>query len=91
VREIAKRYPILDGLPWAYRTDSTLAQLGAIRGGAGIGLCQVGLGTASPELVRVLPRAIELSLPTMIAMHEHIRGSPRCRATFDALAAGLRR
>jgi len=89
VRAMSRRYPALARLVWAFRTDSNLAQLAAIRAGVGIGLCQVGVVADAPELVRVLPRAFELTLETFVAMHENLRGSPRCRAVFDALVAGL--
>ncbi len=88
VRIMAKRYPALANLTSAFRADSNLAQLAAIRAGIGIGMCQVGVAT---DLVRVLPRAFAIKLETYVAMHENLRASPRCRAVFDALVAGLAR
>ena len=73
----------------AVRADSDVAQLALIRAGAGIGFCQVPIGTRD-GLVRVLAKQFSLSLETWIAMHEDLRYSPRCRATFDALVEGLR-
>jgi DNA-binding transcriptional LysR family regulator len=89
IRAMEKRYPLFASLTFALRTDSNLAQLAAIRAGAGIGLCQVALAADDPDLVRVLPRAFELALETFVAMHENLRASPRCRAVFDALVSGL--
>jgi DNA-binding transcriptional LysR family regulator len=89
VRAMGKRYPALAKLVYAFRTDSNLAQLAAIRGGAGIGMCQVGVAAGDPDLVRVLPRVFDLALETYVAMHENLRATPRCRAVFDALVAGL--
>jgi DNA-binding transcriptional LysR family regulator len=86
VRAMEKRHPVVASLTFAFRTDSNLAQLAAIRAGAGIGICQAAL---AGELVRILPRAFELSLETFVAMHENLRASPRCRAVFDALVTGL--
>jgi hypothetical protein len=40
-------------------------------------------------LVRVLPRQFELKLDTWVTLHEDLRSSPRCKATFDALVKGL--
>ena len=60
-----------------------------IRSGCGIGVCQVALAKRDPSLVRVLPRHFEFKLETWIAMHEDLRSSPRCKATFDALVKGL--
>lgn len=85
VRGMAKRYPEIARLAYAFRADSNLAQLAAIRAGVGIGLCQVGIAEG---LVRVLP-SVEVPLETFVAMHENLRTSPRHRAVFDALARGL--
>lgn len=89
IRAMAKRHPLLADLTFALRTDSNLAQLAAIRAGAGIGMCQTGLAADDPDLVRILPRAFEPTLETFVAMHENLRASPRCRAVFDALVTGL--
>lgn len=74
---------------FVFRADSYLAQLAAIRAGVGIGACQVGLGAKAPGLVRVLPELFSLTMDTWVAMHEDLRRSARCAATFSALAAGL--
>jgi DNA-binding transcriptional LysR family regulator len=82
----------LAGRMWApedltFRTDSDAAQLGLLRAGAGIAICQHGI--ASREgLVRVLPDA-ELQLEAWLAMHEDQRGNPTLRALWDHLAAEL--
>jgi DNA-binding transcriptional LysR family regulator len=89
VRAMARRHPALAELAPAFRTDSNVAQLAAIRAGAGIGLCQLGVVVDDPELVRVLPRVFEVPLETFVAMHEDLRASARCRVVFDALVAGL--
>lgn len=76
---------------FAMRTDSDLAQLGLIRSGAGIGVCQTAIARRDKAIVRVLPKQFSLPLETWIAMHEDLRNSPRCRVTFDALVDGLQR
>ena len=86
---MAPRVPLLAKLKFAVRADNNLAQLAALRAGVGIGLCQVALAGREPELVRLLPRALSLALEMFVVMHENLRGSPRCRAVFDALVAGL--
>jgi DNA-binding transcriptional LysR family regulator len=73
----------------ALRTDSDVAQLALIRAGAGIGICQAPLAERTPALVRVLPQAFGMQLPTWVTMHEDLRDSPRCRVAFDALVAAL--
>lgn len=88
IRAMAKRYPLLDGIRYTFRTDSNLAQLAAIRAGVGIGVCQVGLVQDDPDMIRLLPD-FELPLGTWVAMHEDMRTSPRCRVAFDALVEGL--
>lgn len=89
VRLMTKRYPIPADMKFSYRADSNLAQLSAIRAGVGIGLCQTGLARGNPDLVHVLPDAFSIPLGMWVAMHESLKTSPRCRATFDALVKGL--
>ena len=74
---------------FSLRTDSNLAQLALIRSGAGIGVCQVPIARRDDALIRVLAKHFSLQLETWVTMHEDLRNSPRCRATFDALVAGL--
>ena len=85
----SKAVPAWSRQQFALRTDSDVAQLGLIRAGAGIGFCQTALAARAPALVRVLPDVFSLAFDTWVTMHEDLRDSPRCRATFDALAAGL--
>ncbi len=74
---------------FALRADSDLAQLALIRAAAGIGICQAVLAGRDANLVRVLPAQMSVKLETWLTMHEDLRGSPRCRLTFDALVQGL--
>ncbi|PTL75467.1 LysR family transcriptional regulator [Vitiosangium sp. GDMCC 1.1324] len=90
IRGMMKRVPKFDTSRFALRTDNDLAQLAAIRAGFGIGICQVAVARRDRDLVRVLPATFELKLGTWLAMHEDLRSIPRCRAVFDALAAGLK-
>lgn len=90
VRAILNNRPDLAEVNFSFKSDSNLAQFAALRAGAGIGMCQDGLARRHPELVSVLPGALALSLDTYVVMHESLRTAPRCRATFDALLAGLR-
>lgn len=73
----------------AFRSDSDLAQLGAIRAGFGIGVCQAALAARDPQLVRVLPEQFSVTLDTWVAMHEDLRDNTRCAVTFAALVNGL--
>lgn len=89
VRQALARLPGIGRELFALRTDSDLAQLALIRAGAGIGICQAPLARRTPSLVRLLPDALALPLDTWVAMHEDLRGSPRCKTVFDALVDGL--
>ncbi|MDR6769506.1 LysR family transcriptional regulator [Azospirillum sp. BE72] len=89
IRALMQRVPGLSLPRFALRTDSHLAQLAAIEAGFGIGICQVPLARRNPELVRLLADRFELPMGVWVAMHEDLRTTPRCRAVFDGLAAGL--
>lgn len=89
VRALLARLPALANLTFAFRADSQVAHTATVRSGLGIGLMQRPLAARDPALVELLPGALELGLDTWIVMHEDLRGSPRCRAVFDALHAGL--
>ncbi|EJB07442.1 DNA-binding transcriptional LysR family regulator [Rhizobium sp. BK619] len=88
IRLMISRYSMPD-IDFVFRSDSNLAQLSAIRAGVGIGICQTGLARENPDLIHILPEAFNIPLGTWVAMHESLKTSPRCRATFDALVKGL--
>lgn len=73
---------------FAFRADSDLAQLAAIRAGLGIGICQVGLAARDPQLERVVPD-LAFALETFVVTHEDLRDVRRVRLVFDALVEGL--
>ena len=89
LRAYVERVPAFSRAAFALRSDSNVVQLRAIGAGFGIGACQVPLARRDPHLVRVLADAFALELGLWIVMHEDLRASPRCRAVFDALVAGL--
>lgn len=89
IRKETPSIPDVDQIPFAIRADSNLAQLSMIRAGAGIGMCQIGLGKRDERLHHVLPE-MEIPLHTWVAMHENLRTSPRCRAVFSALVDGMK-
>jgi DNA-binding transcriptional LysR family regulator len=74
---------------FSLRTDSEMAQLGALRAGYGIGGCQDALARRDPELVAVMPGAIRMALDLWLAMHEDLRGSRRVRLLFQHLTEEL--
>lgn len=73
---------------FAFRADSDLAQLAAIRAGVGVGICQLGLAARDPMLERVLPD-LTFALETFVVAHEDLRDVRRVRLVFDALVEGL--
>jgi len=74
---------------FGFRCDSDLAQLAALRAGVGIGGCQENIARRAPELVPVLPDAIQYALEVWLVMHEDLKATRRVRLLFDHLAAGL--
>ena len=89
LRAYVERVPDFSRARFALRSDSNVVQLRAIISGFGIGACQVPLARRDPALVRVLAQEFAFDLGLWIVMHEDLRASPRCRAVFDALVAGL--
>jgi DNA-binding transcriptional LysR family regulator len=73
---------------FAFRADSDLAQLAAIRAGVGVGICQMALAARDPMLERVLP-GFSFDLETFVVTHEDLREVRRVRLVFDALVEGL--
>ena len=73
----------------AFRSDSTLAQLAAIRSGYGIGSCPNIIARRDPDLVPVLADQFGVSADLWLAMHEDQRSNRRVRLAFDHLATGL--
>lgn len=90
IRSMRQRAPGFESIRFALRTDSDIVQLMAIKAGFGVGICQVLLARQDPNLTRVLSTDFELKLGVWLAMHENLRSTPRCRAVFEGLAAGLR-
>ena len=89
LRAIAASHPALTRDRFAFRSDSDLAQLAAIRAGFGIGGAQHGIARRDPNLVHVLSEAFNFELELWVVMHEDLKASRRMRLVFDHLAAGL--
>lgn len=88
-RAVFKNYPDIGSAPVALKADNHLVHLAAIRAGFGIGVSQVNIAKRDPALRRILTDTFELKLGVWIVMHENLRSTPRCRAVFDHLVAGL--
>jgi DNA-binding transcriptional LysR family regulator len=74
---------------FGFRCDNDLAQLAALRAGAGVGGCQENIARRTPELVAVLPSAFHYALEVWLVMHEDLKATRRVRLLFDHLAVGL--
>ncbi|WP_437618194.1 LysR family transcriptional regulator [Sorangium sp. So ce1151] len=73
---------------YAFRSDSDIAKLAAVRAGLGIGVCQLPLSRRPVPLVRVLP-ALAFHLDVWVVMHEDLRAVRRVRLVFEHLVAQL--
>jgi len=89
IRKLQNQFPVFTREIFAFRADSDLAHLAAIRAGIGIGVCQSALLADDKTFVRVLKTKFSPKMETWIAMHEDLRASQRCAVTFAALAEGL--
>ena len=79
----------IDREMFGFRCDSDPAQFAALKAGLGIGGCQALLAQRLPELVPVLPGAVQFSLEMWLAMHGDLKATRRVRLLFDHLAIGL--
>jgi DNA-binding transcriptional LysR family regulator len=74
---------------FAFRSDSDLAQLAAMRAGIGIGASQLGIARRDRNLVPVLHADLIFPMDVWIVMHRDLRSSRRIRLLFDHLATRL--
>lgn len=74
---------------FAFRCDSDLGQLAALRAGLGIGVCQIGIARRDPDLLPVMADQVRFELEMWVVMHEDQRMSRRVRLLFDHLAEAL--
>lgn len=88
LRGLVQRVPLPPG-GFAFRADSDLAQLAAVRAGFGIGFIQHGVARRDPDLIPVCPGQIGFDLPVWLVMHEDLRATLLMRAMFDHLVEGL--
>jgi DNA-binding transcriptional LysR family regulator len=74
---------------FAVRTDSQTAYWEMLKAGLGIGFAQLGLVRAAPGMTELLPGFRPRPLEAWLATHRELFLSPRIRAIYDRLAAGL--
>jgi len=89
VRLMAQRGLEFNPNDFALRTDSDLAQLGALRAGFGIGGCHLGIARRDAALVPVLADQIHFSLDMWLVTHADLRSNRRVMTLFKYLATEL--
>jgi DNA-binding transcriptional LysR family regulator len=88
LRGLAAAGGVLRRSDFAFRSDSPLAQLGALRAGLGIGVCQVPLAKRDPDLIRIMP-SFGHDMEVWLVSHPSQRDAARMRVSLEMLAAGL--
>jgi DNA-binding transcriptional LysR family regulator len=74
---------------FAFRCDDHIVCWHAVLAGLGIGVGLQRVAILSSELVRVLSEVRLPSLPLWLTAHRELRGTPRLKLVFDALAAAF--
>ncbi|MEP7239795.1 MAG: LysR family transcriptional regulator [Devosia sp.] len=74
---------------FALRTDSQTGMWELLKAGLGIGIAQLGLVRDTPGMRELLPGLKLPALEVWLATHRELFLSPRIRAIYDRLAAGL--
>lgn len=74
---------------FTFRTDSDLAQLAALRAGAGIGGSQIGIARRDAALLPVMPELFTFSLDMWLATHGDLRGNANVMGLFRYLTREL--
>jgi DNA-binding transcriptional LysR family regulator len=89
IRNVRGPVGLLTRDAFAFRCDSDVGQLAALRAGLGIGGCQHAIAARDPDLVPVLPDQLRYEIEMWLAMHEDLRASRRVRLLFDHLVETL--
>lgn len=74
---------------FGFRCDSQVVAWQAVLAGLGLGVTTQRVAALSPQLVRVLPKVAIPPLPLWLTAHRELRGTPRLKVVFDALAKAL--
>ena len=76
---------------FGFRCDNQIVAWQAVLAGLGIGVTTLRVAALSPQVLRVLPKLPIPPLPLWITAHRELRGTPRLKLVFDALAGALAR
>jgi DNA-binding transcriptional LysR family regulator len=74
---------------FGFRSDSSVLTWNAVCAGLGLGVGLQRVAERTPQVLRVLHDVRIAPLPVWLAAHRELRGTPRMRMVFDALARGL--
>lgn len=74
---------------FAYRSNSLINQLMAVKAGVGLALLPCYLGDLEPDIERVLEPPDELTRELWLITHKDLRNTARVRAFFDHVGSGL--
>ena len=75
---------------FGFRCDNHVVAWQAVLAGLGIGVTTQRVAALSPQVVRVLPALTIPPLPLWLTAHRELRGTPRLKVVFDALAGALK-
>jgi DNA-binding transcriptional LysR family regulator len=75
---------------FGFRCDDQVVAWQAVLAGLGIGAVTQRVAALSPQVVRVLPKVPIPPMPMWITAHSELRGTPRLKIVFDALASALK-
>ncbi len=76
---------------FGFRCDNQIVAWQAVLSGLGIGVTTQRVAALSPQVQRVLPTLLIPPLSLWITAHRELRGTPRLKVVFDALANALSR
>jgi DNA-binding transcriptional LysR family regulator len=84
----AAGYPVKREL-FGFRCDNQIVAWQAVLAGMGLGVGTHRVAVQSPQLVRVLPKIPIPPMQLWVTAHRELRGTPRLKVVFDALAQAL--
>ena len=79
----------VDKAMFGFRCDNQIVAWQAVLAGLGIGVMAQRVAADFPQVLRVLPKVAIAPLPLWLTAHRELRGTPRLRVVFDALAQAL--
>ena len=80
---------VVDKTMFGFRCDNQIVAWQAVLAGLGIGVMAQRVAAQFPQVLRVLPKVVIAPMPLWLTAHRELRGTPRLRVVFDALAQAL--